>query len=405
MNLTKGNNLYNGFLKVAADACPYFSQWTYDSPLVISHKTNSQLCSIQKVMHKLIRYFVDHYDDYKHMMPVTDKVYRILSLCKEKPYRTGTYRTDFLIDENNHIKLIEITCRFALNGFFTSGFLNLLADRFLKDKPEIRKIDDYTPFYDYITGYFGEFKHVCLLKGTDNQNETKYLIPIFEKAGYPVHIIPADLVADNLHLLKDAAVIGELDHIELCNLPLKTIETLIESNLLNDLRTVFLIHDKRLFSILSNETFLKAVLTQAEIAEFTKTIVPTYSRLERPDLWSKAKAEKDNWIIKPRALGKGINVFAGCVTSEEQWRQVLSSDLIEDMILQPYITQRKIMGSVGNNQYNDFVVGTLLFFDDNFFGPGLFRASSYPITNKVDDRKIAPLVTTDIGYFNHEIIL
>lgn len=243
------------------------------------------------------------------------------------------------------------------------------------------------------------------LKGAVDKNESKYLIPILEKAGYPVHIISVDEIADNLHLLEEAAVISELDHTELCRLPLVIIERIMAAHLLNDLRTVFLIHDKRFFSIISNESFLKKVLSQAEINDFQKMMIPIYTKLQRPDLWAMAQKEKDYWIIKPHALGRSINVFAGCVTSEEEWQQVFSSGLIEGMILQPYIGQRKFRGFIGDREYNDYIAGTLLFFDDHFFGPGMFRASSFPVTNKVDDRKIASLVTADVEYFDKQFIL
>jgi hypothetical protein len=406
MNSGKENNLYHGFLEVAAEACPYFGNWTYNSPLVISPDTNLQMHKIQKIFYKAICHFGEHYDEYRHLMPVKERVYEILSLSKQKPYRPGTYRTDFIIDENNEIKLIEITCRFALNGFFTSGFFILLADQFLQGKfSDIKKVDEYSAFYDYFMRYFGEFDHVCILKGSDNRNETKYSISIFEKAGYKTYVIPAAVIADNLHLFENAAVIGELDHDELCNLPLKVVEAIIQSNQLNDLRTVFLIHDKRFFSVLGNDAFLQSCLNASEIELLKQVLVPTYTPLEQSDLWLDARQNKNNWILKHRALGKGVNVYAGCVTDEVEWQKIFESDIMADMILQPFIKQRRINGSVGDNTYYDYVVGTLLFFDDNFFGPGLFRTSSYPVTNKVDDRKIAPLVTADTGWFEPQMIL
>lgn len=162
MTLTKGKRLYEGFLNVADDACPYFSQWTYNSPIVISEKTNTQLQNIQRILYKLIRNFVENYDDYRHLMPVSEKIYEIISLCnKTKPYRPGTYRTDFVVDGNSEIKLTEITCRFALNSFFISGFFNLMVERFLKNKPEVQSVDQYTPLFGYFIEYFGQFKHFC----------------------------------------------------------------------------------------------------------------------------------------------------------------------------------------------------------------------------------------------------
>ena len=403
--MDKAKNLYAGFLKVAEYARPYFRQWTYDDPLVISLETNKRLHDLQAILYKMIRYFVEHYDDFKADIPVSDEISEILSLYGDRPYRTGTYRTDFLIDQNNDIRFIEITCRFALNGFFISGFFDLMADQYIADKPWINKIDDYTPFYDHLIEYFGDFRHFCLLEGADKHNETKYLVPIIQNSGIPLHIIPADSVSDNLPLLEGAAVISELSHAELCRQPRRTIEAILRANLLNDLRTVFLVHDKRLFSLFSKRSFQAIMLTEAEIALLNKAVVPTYTRLESPDLWSEARQRKDGWIIKPCALGKGKDVYAGKLTPEEQWRDIFASDAIEGMTLQPYIEQRKFSGSIGSEKYDDYAVGTLLFFDDYSFGPGLFRASSYPITNRVDDRKIAALVTPDTDRFDKDHIL
>lgn len=403
--MDKGKNLYAGFLKVADYARPYFKQWTYDEPLAISLETDKRLHELQTILYKMIRYFVGHYDDYRAEIPVSDEIYEILSLYGDQPYRTGTYRTDFIIDQSNDIKLIEITCRFALNGFFISGFFDLMLNQYIEQKPWIRRVDEYTPFYDSLVEYFGDFRHICLLEGADKHNETKYLVPIIQNAGYTLHIIPAESVTDNLHLLRDAAVISELSHSELCGQPLKTVEAILRSNLLNDLRTVFLVHDKRLFSLFSKESFQAIMLTQSEMELLNKAVVPTYTSLERPDLWSEARQRKDGWIIKPCALGKAKDVYAGKLTTQEQWSAIFDSDAIRGMTLQPYIEQRKFTGSIGSALYDDYAVGTLLFFDDHYFGPGLFRASSYPITNKVDDRKIAALVTPDTNRFDKEHIL
>ena len=255
---TQGTRLHQAFLEIAdGGASDHFKPWTYHAPLVISAETNRRLHRVQYLMAKCIRHFVEQYDAYRALMPVSEQVSAILSLCQHKPYRMGTYRTDFLIDEHNCIKLIEITCRFALNGFFISGFISRLMERFLADNPQVSAIDDYSLFFDRIMQYFGEFDHVCILKGADNRNETKYLIAIFEQAGFPVHVIPVDAITENLSLFNHAAVIGELDHMELFSLPLETIAAMIDAHLLNDLRTVLLIHDKRFFAVLHQEAFLR----------------------------------------------------------------------------------------------------------------------------------------------------
>jgi hypothetical protein len=63
------------------------------------------------------------------------------------------------------------------------------------------------------------------------------------------------------------------------------------------------------------------------------------------------------------------------------------------MVLQPFVRQRRFTAPWGGRICQDYVVGTLLCFDDQFFGPGIARASSCPVTNQGDDRKVSVFIT------------
>lgn len=400
-----GEKLYQGFLQVAPAASDYFNTWTYNTPLVVSSATNDRLRRVQQRYQQCIRHYIAHYDAYRNLIPLPERVDKILGLCRNVPYRIGTYRTDFVIDESNQIKLIETTCRFALNGYFTTGFLQRIARRYLETQPQVRELDFYTQFFNDFMAHFPPFNRVCLLKGADERNDTRYIVQILKHAGFPVHVIPTDDIPASTHLFSDAAVLGELDHDEILRLPDETIQAIIEARGLNDLRTVFLLHDKRFFALLSTDDFLRDTLPPADRKEFRAFLAPSYTRQMRPDIWAQARGEKDRWILKPYAGGKSIDVHAGCVTDAAEWKAIFDSGRIETMILQAYVRQRKFRGHVRETPHDDYVAGTLLFFNDGYYGPGLFRASSFPVTNTVDDRKIAPLVTADTDYFENDIIL
>lgn len=402
-----GDVLQQAFLKVSPGASDYFRPWTYDIPLVIRPETHKRLRRIQQLYLKCIRHIAEHYlDCYRELMPVPDRVAEILALCRHRPYRPGTYRTDFVVGEDNRIRLIETTCRFAMNGYFTSGFfVHNLADRFLAGRPGIRKTDEYTAFFYRFMDYFGSFDHMCLLKGADNRNDTRYVVQTFEQAGFPVYVIPAGEVPTRTSDFAGGAVIGELSHEELCALPTETIEAIIASESMNDLRTVFLIHDKRFFALLYNDSFVQAVLTAAEIAELRSYLAPTFTKRLNPEIWSQARNNKNRWIIKPYNMGKSIDVFAGPITPATEWEELFDSGRADTMVLQEYVPQRKFRGTIAGVPREDYVAGTLLFFEDGFYGMGLFRASSHPVTNQGDDRKIAPLVTPDYEQFDFDNVL
>ncbi|MEN6420025.1 MAG: hypothetical protein ABFC73_14005, partial [Clostridiaceae bacterium] len=172
---------------------------------------------------------------------------------------------------------------------------------------------------------------------------------------------------------------------------------------LNDLRTVFLVHDKRFFAVLNHDEFLFSALSSDEAAELRAYLVPTYTASERLDLWQNAREQKDGWILKPCVFGKSKNVFAGKVTEQREWERLFSEGETAGMVLQPFISQRLFQGTIGSQRFQDYVVGTLLYFNDQYFGPGIFRASSFPVTNIKDDRKLAPFVTAKIASFTGSI--
>lgn len=404
--LFNSEQLKVGFLNIANDSLlNYYSQWTFDKPLIVSKNTNDKFQRIQKLLYRAICEFGKNYDAYRHLMPISDDAERIISFCKNKPYHPGAYRTDFMLDVNNNIKLIEITCRFALNGLFITGFFNILADKRLVDRPDVKKIDDYSRLFDYVIDLWGDFKHICFLKGLYNNNESKILVPLFKDMGLTVHVLTADQIEKNMHLFQDAVVFSEFNQEDWFGLPDNIIEIIVNSKLFNDPRTIFLIHDKRFFSVMHNNEFLHQVFTDEEIEEFQPYIAPTYTFSESPDIWLDARKNKDNWVFKPFGKGRSIDVSVGCCTTEEEWEGLFTNGKDKDMVLQSYINQRKFKGTINGKPYEDYAVGTLLFFNDNYFGPGLIRTSSYPVTNVKDDRKIAVFVTDDITEKEEYIII
>jgi hypothetical protein len=93
------------------------------------------------------------------------------------------------------------------------------------------------------------------------------------------------------------------------------------------------------------------------------------------------------------------------VTEEEQWQHAFQSPDIEKMVLQPFFRQKQFVAPLEGRMYMDYVVGSFLCFEDEFLGPGRFRASSFPVTNQGDDRKVAPFVTAQPYPFKSPFIL
>jgi hypothetical protein len=108
---------------------------------------------------------------------------------------------------------------------------------------------------------------------------------------------------------------------------------------------------------------------------------------------------KDKYILKPYNLGKSVGLYAGVMTDEETWRKLIIncqlSIVNSDYILQPFIQQRTYPCEWEGKHYDEYVCGMMLCMDDRYFDSGVFRTSSAPVTNKVDDRKMCVIHSDD----------
>lgn len=392
-------NEYYMFWKEEID---YFTKYTYSKPLVISESRDLEFEFIQKSLYKCIVHFVENYTLYTSLMPLSDKVLNLVEIVSNKKYKVGTYRTDFILSDTNQIKLIEITCRFALNGYLRSGIFCEIANDLLEAN-DIKQNNIYNSYYnDFVNdlrSFFKDRKKVYIIGGTSKE-ETKFIRKFGIENDLEIFELTYDEIGTHLHQLVDVVVITQLTHSEWENLPLDWVIHINKNILLNDIRTVFLIHDKRFFSVLNNRDFLKNALPENEIQKFLPYITPTYLSDVHFEKWIDAKENKNDFILKPTNLGKGEGVYYGKLTSEEDWHHLLETNSSK-RIIQPYIKQRKFSGYVQQEyRKDDYFVGTLLYFNDKYYGPGLIRASSHPITNQGDDRKVAACKLEDIQILN-----
>jgi hypothetical protein len=156
---------------------------------------------------------------------------------------------------------------------------------------------------------------------------------------------------------------------------------------LNDLRTIFLVHDKRFLAVLGNQEIMRDYLSAEDVLFLSAHVVPTYAIAvgTNSDVVEESLASQQNWVLKPNLLGKGEGVVFGKNLDLNTWRRTIEEYRESDYVLQRYIPQAQYSlvnacgGVVERHSFN--VVGTLLCFDDVFFGPGIYRASAGDIVN------------------------
>lgn len=380
---------------------PYYRKYTHDLPLIMSHETYQSSKQLGAVLHKAIRYLVAHYMDFLHLMPLTQRDLRVLEIAAKYPFRTGTFRTDFVFDENKSLKIIEMTTRQPLNAYAVSGFSNEIGQQMAEHLQLKGVVNDYPRLLDFMQKDFLKTGKVTVVKGNERLGDFKTYSKWFEIAEMDYQVIDLKDLSQKLDLLKDATVIEELNHAEISALPDALIDELCAAGVFNDFRNLFLIHDKRFFRLLSEPFFLERALSVQDRKLLAFFMVPTYTFPDCCAQFDAARANPGDWILKTTRFGKSEGIYAGCVTSPAVWEELFRSQKIEHMVLQPMIRQYRFKGTIGEEVRNDYVAGTFLYFDHEFFGPGIYRASSYAVTNVKDDRKVAQVVAQREERYDH----
>ncbi|WP_155051397.1 hypothetical protein [Piscirickettsia salmonis] len=351
-----------------------FSPYLLDVPMSILN----QVEEIHPVLVKAIIQIVNNYlldDDLQEILKLDDRKLSLIKLASEAPYQLFSIRPDFLISENNEVKLCEINARFTINGFMGSYYTHLQTK---EDYSENQGIEDkIARLIDNYTSRFDLSKPLFLMR----QNETGYdlnLLKIFliDRGVDIIDIEPQDLSLANKKLVAKGVeckqLIMELHQNELENISDDILEHIILNvNYVNDIRTIFITHDKRLFSILSNSKIMNRYLSNEEVGILSKHIIETY-------LLSKAKDEvinnKNNWVLKKCLSGKGEGMYIGAEASLPEITNVIDNQAAQ-YIAQPFLAQKKIEIFIDGEYRTCNAVGMILSLNGAYQGTGIFRVS------------------------------
>ena len=174
----------------------------------------------------------------------------------------------------------------------------------------------------------------------------------------------------------------ELHQDELMHLPMEIIACLVNTcTILNDLRTIFLVHNKRFLSLLSDASFLADYLSVDHRRLLKSHIIPSHlpeKLVNDAQLYNKVTHERDQWLIKPCLFGKGEGIVFGKNVNPQDWIKIIQNCMAnsKDFVIQEYVNQEKFTILHEEKQQEFKVAGCLMCFDTKFLGPGLLRSST-----------------------------
>ena len=372
---------------------PYYRSWAHDCPMVLSRKRDRELERIGQILFKACAYYAAHWREYLDFIDYEPKIRDILDYVADRPFHAGTYRPDYLILEDGSLKLCEITSRFFGNGYFLSFFMEHAARVFAEEAGITDQVTYFEGFLAYMAAMSAGKDRLVVLKSADKSDSIRLYAPFYETLGLKTTIVEAESVESVLPVTDGTLLVSALNQKDLLSYSPDTLKRMADAGMRNDFRTIFLLHDKRFFHLFFEPSFTNACLTEEETAFLQEHAARTYLYGRQMEVWEEARMHKDGYILKHHCLGKSEKVYAGCLTTEEEWERLFASGEVKEMILQPFLRQRIFKGRWKGGKLDDYVSGTILTVDDRYFGTGLFRTSTRPVINQADAHKIAPLVT------------
>ena len=385
-----------------ADKTDYYHHWYHAKPMLITSERRDELRRMQALLYKCIVYMAEHYREWvPEYMPLDEKVMEILDRQSRYPFRAGAYRPDYLISDDGRLLLVEITSRFFGHGIWANYPSVVKAQQFMAEHPGASWESSYDELLTYMRDIIPAGRPLYVLKSSDRGSESTFYTKFYEYYGHEVTVYEAAEVEANIDQWShDAVVFSGLNQNDLLSFKMETLQAMIDVRMLNDFRTIFLAHDKRFLHLIFVDDFTRECLTEEETAFLRQHTIPTYLYNNvYKEIWEDALQHKDRYILKPYDLGKSVGLYAGVMTDEETWKDLIVncklSIVNSNYILQPFIQQRTYPCVWEGKHYDEYVCGMMLCMDDRYFDSGVFRTSSAPVTNKVDHRKMCIIHSDD----------
>lgn len=344
-------------------------------------KEMNRLCSIlnKACMAIVLNYFED--ERIRKYYQLDDDLETLLKKSNNAAYNQGFYRPDFLYDKNNQPKICEIGARYPLNGWMISYYLQLINNQtnVNEDKTE----NNLENLIDDLYNQFVPHQKIALLHDDEKGTEIFYLQK--ELAKLKIELIsakPQDLILSNDSIYVNGENVSqfilEMDREELKKIKPEVLDKLIsEKSYFNDIRTLILIHDKRVLAVMYDAPIMNDYLSKEDYDFLQKYLIPSFVITEPSgcDIFINGK---ENLILKLNSGGRGIGAYVKKDCTTQEWEKIIRENW-NKYLIQHFVDQQEFTDVENNRQIH--LVGMLLCKNDKNYGSGLFRGSDETVVN------------------------
>ena len=368
-------------------------------PIAIDDFSLSEASTIHRALYRALHAVVNAYFQdarIREIVSISPRIENLLSCIQNKPYAIGSFRPDIILDSQNRMRICEINARFPTNSFFVDYALNqILGD--LSYTQSVTPIPSLQAIAKAFADCFNPDFPIIILKGREIGGGIHLAAKSLESQGFTVRFTRPESLSVSGEKLKDEVgfihqVILELHQDEIEALPDEVLIALQQvSHSLNDLRSIFIVHDKRLLAVLGNKEIMRDWLDETDVEILQSVIIKSFVAANISSvLKEEILRNKATWIMKPSQLGKGEGLMLGKELSEQQWQEALTDPQYADYVIQEFVLPKKhlvVDNKVESLRAARSVIGSLLCLNDRFFGPGTFRTSPEDTMNPSRNRE------------------
>lgn len=358
-----------------------------DVPVLMRESQLPALQACTVVLEKALAQVVHHYatdSRIQRIYGLDEEFHGMLALAADVPYNVGAFRPDFLQAANGQLKICEIGARFPLNGWMISYYMErVMAQVSIWKGKKTRRVLHNIP--DLFLTLFNHEQPLVLVLDTEQGSEIHWLIELFRQKGLMVSIArPKELsIEKGMCVLQGQPVrqfILEMDRTELKNFTPNVLQYIVRhSTYINDIRTLILVHDKRILAVLYDEAIMRDYLSAEEYAIIRPYLIPSFS-LHTAQIRKKYREAKNGWVLKQSSGGRGEGMYMGHECTPVLWQDVITN-YWKSYMVQEYVQQHPYHLSTAASNETVHLVGMLLCLNKTFCGPGIFRGSSHEVIN------------------------
>ncbi|ATY62170.1 taurine catabolism dioxygenase [Cordyceps militaris] len=371
-----------------ADIWPGGTSYTYGCPrpILMYKRHHNQLVLFHEsiiiaIVDIVKRWFTDGDARFPERMPLLKDEEELLQGDSDKyqwldtqvaegnlaPYSTetlGSWRPDFLVEDDNgdeNFRLTEINARFCFNGFMHGSYGQTALDSMGMEKSGLVGAADGAEFVNGLFRLFRNDRPLHLLKGEEKGIDIGMFIHAVQLR---LGVTPRLITPDDLRLIPDpedprctmlcclvkssakssstlktpsGEVVEKIDQVGL-ELQQRELAALdrdmmrhISLRCFNDVRTILLVHDKRMLGIIQQELpslVRRGVLSVEQAQALAKGIADTALPGSRymQELLHQSQADpgvKDGYLLKPVRGGKGAGIVFGEDLDADEWLAAL----------------------------------------------------------------------------------